>query len=366
MTRTAPIHVTRPALAPLERYTSILEGVWQRGVLTHNGPLVQQLERELADKLKVPSLVAVTNGTVALQLAIRALGLKGEIITTPFTWIATVSAIIAEGCTPVFADIDPATFNLCPNSVRRKITKNTVAILPVHVFSNPCDLAAFSALADAHKLKLIYDGAHAFDVCVENRSLATAGDITALSFHATKLYNTGEGGACVTLDEEIDARIRRLRFFGHNADKDVVENGYNGKMTEIHAALGLANLSIHAEVAAKRRRDYEHYVARLKENAAICFQHIEPDAYNFSYMPVVFASDELLNRAIFALESEGIVPRRYFYPAVNTYTKILPYQSMPIAEDLANRILCLPHYYDLGVHEIDRICDIVMRATGAQ
>lgn len=365
MTGTPLIQVTRPSLAPLDRYAEILEGVWQRGILTHNGPLVQQLERELAERLHVPSLIAVTNGTVALQLAIRALGLKGEIITTPFTWIATVSAILAEGCTPVFADIDPATFNLCPIDVSRKINKNTVAILPVHVFSNPCQLDAFDHLAQAHGLKLIYDGAHAFDVTVGDRPLAAAGDITALSFHATKLFNTGEGGACVTLHQDIDARLRRLRFFGHDAHKDVVDHGYNGKMTEIHAALGLANLAIHAQVAAKRRQDHEHYVRRLQRSSVITFQKIDPDAYNYGYMPIVFAAEDLLDRAIAALEREGIVPRRYFHPAVNTYRKILPYQPMPIAEDLANRILCLPHYYDLGADDIDRICDIVLRATGA-
>lgn len=355
-----PLHVTRPSLAPLAEYAEILAGPWENGVLTHNGPLVQKLERELATYLGVGQLAAVTNGTLALQLAIRALGLKGEIITTPFSWVATISSIIWEGCRPVFVDIDPETLNLDPAQVEARITRHTCAILPVHVFSNPCDVTSIGDVAKRHGLKVIYDGAHAFDVRMAGQPLAEAGDMTALSFHATKLFNTGEGGACVTRDPELDARVRRLRFFGHDDRKEVVEDGTNAKMTEIHAALGLANLRIADAVAKKRRLDYDRYRGALGGHPDLRFQKIDPDSYNFSYMPLIFSREDLLLRVEAALSAEQIFPRRYFYPALNTLRRIVPYEPFPIAEDVSRRILCLPHYYDLAAADIERICGIIL------
>lgn len=355
-----PLHVTRPSLAPLPDYADILAGAWERGILTHNGPLVQQLERELEAYLGVRHLAAVTNGTLALQLAIRALGLKGEIITTPFSWVATISSIIWEGCRPVFVDIDPQTLNLDPAQIEARITRHTCAILPVHVFSNPCDTAAIGDIARRHDLKVIYDGAHAFNVRQGGQPLAEAGDISALSFHATKLFNTGEGGACVSLDPELDARVRRLRFFGHDEAKDIVEDGTNAKMTEIHAALGLANLRLNDAVAAKRRADYERYRAALSGHPAIAFQKIDPEAYNYSYMPVLFESEAQLLKAEAALNAAQIFPRRYFFPALNTLKHIVPYEAFPIAEDISRRILCLPLYFDLAAADIDRVCGIIL------
>lgn len=360
-----PIHVTRPSLAALADYADILAGVWERGILTHNGPLVQQLERELEGYLGVRHLAAVTNGTLALQLAIRALGLRGEIITTPFSWVATISSIIWEGCRPVFVDIDPETLNLDPARIEARITRHTCAILPVHVFSNPCDVEAIRQIAERHRLKVIYDGAHAFNVRLADRPLAEAGDITALSFHATKLFNTGEGGACVTPDPELDARVRRLRFFGHDEHKEIVDDGTNAKMTEIHAALGLANLRITDAVAEKRRADYERYRSALAGHPAIRFQKIDAAAYNFSYMPVVFSSEAQLLKVEAALAAAQVFPRRYFYPALNTLGRIVPYEAFPIAEDVSRRILCLPHYHELAATDIERICGIVLDALSA-
>lgn len=355
-----PIHVTRPSLAPLSDYADLLAGAWERGILTHNGPLVQQLERELEAYLGVRHLAAVTNGTLALQLAIRALGLRGEIITTPFSWVATISSIIWEGCRPVFVDIDPETLNIDPSRIEERITRHTCAILPVHVFSNPCDTAAIGEIARRRGLKVLYDGAHAFNVRYNGQPLAEIGDITALSFHATKLFNTGEGGACVSVDPELDARVRRLRFFGHDDQKEIVEDGTNAKMTEIHAALGLANLRLNDAVAAKRRADYERYRAALCSHPAIAFQKIDPDAYNFSYMPIVFQTEAQLLAVERALTSAQIFPRRYFFPALNTLTHIVPYQAFPIAEDISRRILCLPHYFDLAAADIERVCGIIL------
>jgi len=355
-----PLYVTQPSLATLERYSELLGGVWERGILTHNGPLVQRLEKELQARLGVRHLATVTNGTIALQLAIRALGLKGEIITTPFTWVATVSAILWEGCRPVFADIDPETLNIDPECIEEKITRDTVAILPVHVYGNPCDTVTIGDIARRHGLKVIYDGAHAFDVRYRGAPVVEEGDVTALSFHATKLFNTGEGGACVSTDPELDERIRRLRFFGHNTKKDVVEVGLNGKMTEIHAALGLVNLEIADAVAAKRHHDAGQYRALFRGHPDLRFQKHDPEAYNDSYFPLIFRDEEQLLRVERALNDEQIFPRRYFYPTVNTLNAILPYVAMPIAEDISRRICCLPLYRNLTQEDITRIADIVL------
>ena len=242
MSAKKPIYVTQPTLAPLEDVANLLQGVWESGVMTHNGPLVQRFEKEFAEFSGLKQAVAVSNGTIAIQMAIRALELKGEIITTPFTFVATVNAILWEGCTPVFADIDPETLNIDPSKIEDKITSNTVAIMPVHVFGNPCDVEAIQHIAEKHKLKVIYDAAHAVGVDYKGKSLFRYGDISATSFHATKMLNTAEGGGCITDNDEWDAKLRAIRFFGYNEKKDVVCNGFNGKMTEVHAAIGLANL----------------------------------------------------------------------------------------------------------------------------
>lgn len=354
------IHVTKPALAPLDAFARKLESAWESGVLTHNGPLVRELETRLCDYLALPRLAAVTNGTIALQLAIRALGLRGEIITTPFSWVATASAIAYEGCRPVFVDIDPETLNIDPAQIEARITRHTSAILPVHVFSNPCATAQIGEIAEKHRLKVIYDGAHAFNVRQNGQPLALAGDVSALSFHATKLFNTGEGGACVTADPELDARIRRLRFFGHDDTRDIVDDGTNGKMTEIHAALGLVNLEFAAAVERKRRADYEHYLACLGDAPALRFQRIQADACNYSYLPVIFPDEQRLLIAERALQAESIIARRYFYPALNTLSHLFPYQPFPVAEDISRRILCLPLYFELGTADIERVCGIII------
>jgi len=246
------IYVTQPSLAPLEEYMDVLKGVWERGILTHNGPVVQSLEKQLAEKLNINNLVAVSNGTIAIQMAIKALGLKGEIITTPFTWVATVSAIKWENCTPVFCDIDPQTLNINPSKIEELITNKTVAIMPVHVFGNPCDVEVIDAIAKKYKLKVIYDGAHAIGSTYNGKSVLEYGDISATSLHATKLFNTAEGGACITTNSELHEKLKRIRFFGHNDAKDIVEDGFNGKMTEVHAALGIANMKYFDEVLKDR------------------------------------------------------------------------------------------------------------------
>lgn len=356
------IHVTQPSLAPLEDLTRLLEGVWERGILTHNGPLVRQLEDELCGKLGVSHLALVANGTLAIQMAIKALGLKGEIITTPFTWIATVSSIMWEGCTPVFCDIEPDTLNIDPKKIEACITPRTSAIMPVHVFGNPCKVEEIQEIADRHNLKVIYDAAHAVGSTYQGRSLLEYGDISATSLHATKLLNTGEGGACVTRDPELHEKLKRIRFFGHDDSKDIVEEGMNGKMTEIHAALGLANLSLYDAVLADRKRKYRLYLELLACVPGLSFQKAALEDSNCSYFAVLFPTEGDLLRVEKALQAEGIFARRYFHPSVNTYRQILPYVPMPVSENASSRILCLPLFYRLEDREIERIAATVSTA----
>lgn len=353
-----PINVTMPSLAPLEEYVEILKGVWERGILTHNGPVVQQFEIELKKKLGLKHFVAVTNGTIALQMAIKALGLHGEIITTPFTWIATISAIKWEGCTPVFCDIDPDTLNIDVDKIEEKITDKTCAIMPVHVFGNPCDVDAIYVIAKKHNLKVIYDAAHAVGSKYKGKSLLEYGDISATSLHATKLLNTGEGGGCITKDNDLNERLKRIRFFGHNETKNVIEDGFNGKMTEVHAALGLANLKYYDHILEDRKIKYQLYIEGLKNVPGLIFQLINHGEPNYSYFPVIFSTEIDLLKTESKLNKNNIFPRRYFYPSVNIFQNILNYQAAPVSEDLSKRILCLPLYHILTIEEISRVINV--------
>lgn len=354
-----PIYVTMPSLAPLDEYVELLKGVWERGILTHNGPLVQQFERELGNILGLKNLVAVSNGTIALQMALKALDLKGEIITTPFTWIATVSAIKWENCIPVFCDIDPETLNIDPSKIEALITEKTVAIMPVHVFGNPCDVDTIGLIAKRHNLKVIYDGAHAVGSTYKGKSLLGYGDITATSFHATKLLNTAEGGGCISKDPLLHEKLKRIRFFGHNNEKDVVEDGFNGKMTEIHASLGIANMKYFEKVLDDRKRKYMLYKEILKDCRNIRFQVTKTGQSNYSYFPLILDNDQLLLSIESHLNNHNIFPRRYFYPSVNTYEKILDYQLSPVSQDIAERILCLPLYWSLSDENVQRIAFLI-------
>lgn len=353
------IYVTMPTLAPLEEVTELMKGIWASGIMTHNGPLVQRFEKECAEKFGIPQMVTCTNGTIGLQMAIRALRLKGEIITTPFTFIATINSILWEGCTPVFVDIDPDSFNIDPKKIEEKITYHTVGIMPVHVFGNACDIEAIDAIAKQHNLKVIYDACHAVGVNYKGQSIFNYGDISVTSFHATKMLNTTEGGGCFTKDKELDEKLRRIRFFGFENHADIVEDGTNGKMTEVHAAVGLANLKYLDAALADRKRKYAIYKDALSADKSLSFQKISEDC-NYSYFPVVFSSEEACLDVISRLNEQHVFPRRYFYPSVNTFTKLVPYCPMPVSEDIASRILCLPLYYTLSEEDIQRIIGIIL------
>ena len=353
------IYVTMPTLAPLDDVNELMKGIWESGIMTHNGPLVQRFEKECAEYHDVPNLVTCVNGTIALQMAIRALRLKGEIITTPFTFIATINSILWEGCTPVFVDIDPDTLCIDPKKIEEKITYHTVGIMPVHVFGNCCDIEAIDAIAKKHNLKVIYDACHSVGVKYKGQSIFNYGDISVTSFHATKMLNTTEGGGCFTLNKELDEKLRRIRFFGFENHADIVEDGTNGKMTEVHAAVGLANLKYLDAALADRKRKYAMYKEALSKDKSLKFQKIN-EGCNYSYFPVIFKDEDTLLKVQAKLNANHIFPRRYFYPSVNTFSRLVPYTPMPVSEDIASRILCLPLYYTLSEQDIQRIIDIIL------
>ncbi|MCT4545227.1 MAG: DegT/DnrJ/EryC1/StrS family aminotransferase [Vallitalea sp.] len=354
------IYVTQPFLPPLNEYIKYLEEIWDCGILTHNGPLVQKLEKELIKRLQVNNLIATSNATMALQLAIKALNLKGEIITTPFTYIATIAAINWEKCTPIFVDIDEETFNIDSTKIEEKITKKTSAILGVHTFSNPCNIEAIEKIAKDNKLKVIYDSAHGMFVNYKNKSLLEYGDISIVSFHATKLFNTVEGGACITESDILAEKIKSYRFFGFNEKKDIVTHGTNAKMTEVHAAMGLATLKYMDEVRKSRREKYELYKKLLSSNENVKFQKINEESHNYSYMPVLFKSENILKQVLKILNDNNIFPRRYFYPSLNKVKVISTYEdNLEKAEDIATRILCLPLYNKLKTEDIEIICYLI-------
>lgn len=350
------IEVTRPSLASLAEYTAYLETIWDTGVMTHNGPMVQQLEKELCEYLKLKNVICVSNGTCALQLAIRALDITGEVITTPFSYIATANIIAWERCRPVFVDITPDTWNLDPSKIEENITSATSAILPVHVFGAPCNVERIQNIAAKHGLKVIYDAAHAMAVNIRGKSILSYGDISCVSFHATKLFNTAEGGACVTDDDSLAKRLRRMRFFGFDEQKKISDYGMNAKMTEISAALGLANLKWLDRVRENRRKRYEFYYNALSELPFVKFQKYDPDEYNYSYMPILFENEEVMFRAMSRLAADDIYPRRYFHPSLNELPIFKPQAPMPVSEHVAQCILCLPLYDTLTPDDIERIC----------
>ena len=354
------INVTKPFLPPRDLYNHYLDGIWQRIWLTNHGPLVNELELRLKGYLGLPHLLFLNNGTIALQIAIKALDLKGEIITTPFSYVATTSSIVWENCRPVFADIDPQTFNIDPDKIEKLITPFTTGILATHVFGNPCEVDAISNIADKHGLKVIYDAAHCFGTQYKGNSIFRYGDISTTSFHATKLFHTGEGGAVFTMQPELLKKLAYLRNFGHETSVDFAMVGINGKSSELHAAMGLSVLPFMEEIIS-RRKELSIYYDKALSGLNVQYQHINQNAsYNFSYYPVVFSSEEMLQKAIVELNKYQVFPRRYFYPSLDTLNYVVE-QYCPISRNLASRVFCLPLFHDLSFEEIDMISRILLR-----
>lgn len=353
-----PIYVTQPSLPPLEEYIEALKQVWETGIMTHCGPLMQQLETEVTSYLKSSATICVSSGTSALQLALKALEIKGEVITTPFTFIATANIIKWENCTPVFVDIEEDTWNINPDLIEEAITEKTTAIMPVHVFSNPCNINKIEKIAKKYNLKTIYDSAHAMCVKYNGQSIMSYGDISCTSFHATKIFNTCEGGACFTSDIKLEKKIRQMRFFGFDEDKNIASVGMNAKMTEIHAALGLTNLKYLDRVTQDRRAKYHYYKDSLKSVNFIKYQSINPNEYNFSYMPIL-VHKKINPKLIKILNKHNIFPKKYFNPSLNHIPLFNQNKTLPISNQVQGNVICLPIYWKLKYSEIDRITELI-------
>jgi len=355
------IPVTKPFLPPQEEYSKYLNEIWQRNWLTNMGPLASNLEMRLKEHLNLKHLLFVTNGTIALQMAIKALGIKGEIITTPFSFVATTSSIVWEGCKPVFVDIDVNSLNIDPNKIEEAITPLTSAILATHVYGNPCDVIAIERIAKKHNLKVIYDGAHAFGVKVDGRSIFEYGDISTCSLHATKLYHSIEGGLVITNLAELLKKIAYMRNFGFNGPEAFAELGINCKNSEFHAAMGLVNLEYIEYIHQNRKRIVDRYDKNLKTFKArkpIWHKNSED---NYAYYPLIIDSEELLLKTMENLNLHEIFTRRYFYPSLANTLPYVESKEMTVTDDIAKRVLCLPLYPNLTNEEVDFICRLILR-----
>ena len=352
------IPVTKAYLPNKAKYQSYVDRIFESGWLTNNGSLLQELEGRLADYLGVKHIILVANGSLALQLAYKALDLKGEVITTPFSFAATTSTLAWEGLTPIFADINPQTFNIDPSQIEAQITPNTSAIVPVHVFGNPCDVEEIQAIADKHDLKVIYDAAHAFGSQYKNQSVLNFGDVSTLSFHSTKLFHTIEGGAVITNYDELAKKIRLMINFGISSPTSIESVGTNAKMNEFEAAMGLCVLDKIDTIRQRREDIWQVYTNELS-NIVEMQQWNKHGKNNCAYAPVLFDSEEQLLKTEAKLKENHILPRRYFYPSLDTLSYLDSKQICNNSRDIASRILCLPIYPTLEKENIEEIINLI-------
>ena len=362
-----PIYVTQPDLPPLDDFIPMLEQIWDSRILTNGGPFHQQLEDALCEYLGVPYISLFANGTIALVTAIRALGITGEVITTPYSFVATAHALLWNDLTPVFVDIEPTTLNLDPAKIEAAITPRTTAILPVHCYGNPCDVEAIEDIAERHNLKVIYDAAHAFGVECHCGSILNHGDLSVLSFHATKVFNTLEGGAIVCHDADTKRYIDQLKNFGFTSETTVVQTGINGKMNEFNAAFGLLQLQ-HIGTAIEQRKAIDRaYREALKDITGIrCHSLPEGDRHNYSYFPIFIGDDYPLTRDQLydKLKAMGINGRRYLYPLLCDFPMYKNLKSakrahLPTAAMAAGQVICLPIYPSLTGRDVDRVAQVI-------
>jgi len=353
------INVTKPYLPNKEKLFSYINTIYENNWLTNNGPLTQQLEQRLTQYLGVKNLILVANGSLALQVAYRALELKGEVITTPFSFAATTSTLAWQNITPVFADIDDRTFNLCPDKVLQKITKETSAIVPVHVFGNPCDVERLDDIAAQHNVKIIYDAAHAFGVDYKGGSILNYGNISTLSFHATKLFHTIEGGAIITNDDQLAIKIRQLINFGLDESHQIEHVGINAKMNEFEAAMGLCVLDDIADIIERRAHCWDIYKQQLA--GKVQFQELMPhSSHNYAYAPILFETTSQLDRVYKALNNHKINARRYFNPSLDELPYTQTQSPCRVSRDISRRILCLPIYPQLSQAEQLQITELIL------
>jgi dTDP-4-amino-4,6-dideoxygalactose transaminase len=352
------IPVTKSFLPPIEAFMAQVQRAYDNQWLTNRGELVKELETKLTDYLGVSNILITNNGTIPIQIALKLLGKGGEIITTPFSYVATTAAIVWENCTPVFVDIHPEYLTIDETKIEAAITEKTTCILATHVYGNPCNVEEIERIAKKHHLKVIYDAAHCFGVTYKGKSIFEYGDVSTCSFHATKLFHTGEGGAIFCKDEILRKKIFYSHNFGHNGPLIFEELGINAKISELQAAMGLAVLPYMSQIIAERKKVTDYYDAHLnfeKEKKLVIRQHTQ---WNYSYYPILFDSEETLLKVEATLRENNILARRYFYPSLN----LLPYVekvNMPITDDISKRIMCLPLYVGLEDLNIEKICLLI-------
>ena len=345
------INVTKTFFPPIEDYNQQVQRIWDNQWLTNRGALVKELEEKLKEHLSVSNILVMTNGTIPIQIALKILGNGGEIITTPFSYVATTAAIVWENCTPVFVDIHPEYLSIDETKIEAAITNKTTCILATHVFGNSCNIEAIEAIAKKHNLKVIYDAAHSFGVTYNNQSVFNFGDVSTCSFHATKLFHTGEGGALFCEDETLRHQLNYSHNFGHNGPLDFHGVGINGKISELQGAMGLAVLPHMETIVSGRKQVVTWYQEYLDFSKLKSMKIRENTQWNYSYFPVIFETEDQLLKVQAVLNEQHIFPRRYFYPSLNT----IPYTNgkpMPISESIASRILCLPLYVDLSLEDV--------------
>lgn len=348
------INVTKTFLPPQEEYQAVLKRAWDTGWITNRGVLVKELETQLQSYLGVSSMIAMTNGTLPLQIAIKALGLSGNIITTPFSYVATTSSIVWESCTPVFVDIHPEYLTIDETKIEAAVTSKTSAILATHVFGNPCNIEFIEAIAKKYDLKVIYDAAHAFGVTYKGQSIFNYGDVSTCSFHATKLFHTGEGGAIFCKDDTLLNKLFYHHNFGHKGKENFQGLGINAKMSELQGALGLAILPYIKQLITSRQEAVNSYDELLEKTSIERLKIRSEVQWNYSYYPVIFETESQLLKIIKDLNNQDIFPRRYFYPSLET----LPYVKatiLPHSTSISKRVLCLPLFYDISHESIQRI-----------
>ena len=352
------IHVTKTYLPNKEKYKKYIDKIYKNGWITNNGPIVKELEKRLAEYLGVKNIVLVANGTVALEIAYRTLGIKGYAITTPFSFVATTSSLLTNGIKPIFVDIEENTLNIDQNKIEETITQNTSAIVPVHVFGNACDVESIGKIAKKHSLKVIYDAAHAFGVNYKGKSILNYGDISTLSFHATKLFHTIEGGALIINDDELARKARYLINFGIEDVESILCLGTNAKMNEFEAAMGICVLDDIDIILGKREDIFNIYKEELK--TYVDFQEKNKNATNnFSYFPIILKNEKQLKIIQKALNKKFIYPRRYFYPSLDSLSYIEPKQYCFKSRNISSKILCLPVYIELIVEEQMKIIQTI-------